>query len=141
MKTLIITTAIALLTSMVTADPAAQAGNSASQVSIEYHGAEPNALRYDTEATDGQFFYIAFPPTIYFPSKQALPYECSQAIKLTIPPVHNADVDFSVSKIRVDGDGICTFFGTDKSVTQVPDGNVRDVGPPQTLYGGYCTGW
>ncbi|KAI4202468.1 MAG: hypothetical protein LQ350_002551 [Teloschistes chrysophthalmus] len=121
MKTLIITTAIALLTSMVTADPAAQAGNSASQVSIEYHGAEPNALRYDTEATDGQFFYIA--------------------IKLTIPPVHNADVDFSVSKIRVDGDGICTFFGTDKSVTQVPDGNVRDVGPPQTLYGGYCTGW
>ncbi|KAL8773101.1 MAG: hypothetical protein Q9194_004411 [Teloschistes cf. exilis] len=109
MKALIISTAFALLASMVFADPAAQAGNSDSQVSIQYHGADPEALRYDIEATDGKFFFI--------------------------------DVEFSVFKIRVDGDGFCTFVGTDKSITIVPNGNVQAVGPPQTQFGGYCQGW
>ncbi|KAI4254032.1 MAG: hypothetical protein LQ352_003337 [Teloschistes flavicans] len=108
MKALVISTAFALLTSVVSAHPATKPHSTYSEVSIQYQGAGPGALRYETAATDGKFFFI--------------------------------DVPFSVSKIRMDGAGTCTFIGTDKSITTLPAGNTKDVGSPQMQFGGYCFG-
>jgi hypothetical protein len=44
----------------------------------------------------------------------------------------------SISYIKVEGPAICTFYGINKGITHVIDGQVVPVGPPQTQVFGAC---
>ncbi|KAL8910047.1 MAG: hypothetical protein Q9171_004642 [Xanthocarpia ochracea] len=100
--------ALALLTSMVSAAPApapAAAGSAPYQIGITFIG-----------AAEGRF-------TQYF---------------FTNGQGSSIYDRLSVSKIANPGGATCYFYGIDGSFTVVPSGATVDVGPPQTQTYGYC---
>ncbi|KAL8692525.1 MAG: hypothetical protein Q9218_002470 [Villophora microphyllina] len=152
MKVSTISAALALWASIASAKPAAQANPAASAPGGTSCSANPNtqagpwgakstgevqpaaSTPTPTPSTSGSFTNMSIE---YIGAGNAVYYDN----KINDGDFFYIDAPFSVSTIRVDGDGICRFVGDDRSFTEVPDGEEKPVGPPQTQLGGYCFGW
>lgn len=130
MKAFTISTALALLTSLASAAPAATQLE-ARQVftTIAFIGAA-DGIFYQTELADGSSFGICKLTIPLF--HRELEIQCLQFLTLT------PDNPLSISHIQVLGGTTCTFTGIDGSVTTVTGGSTVDVGPPQTQIEGTC---
>ncbi|KAL9011690.1 MAG: hypothetical protein Q9173_003484 [Seirophora scorigena] len=121
MKAFTISTALALLTSLVSAAPAITPHEARQfQAQITFIGAADGVF-YQSVPTDGSVFSI----TLSVPAT-------------SVPNLIPAANPLSVSKIRSEGGATCSFTGIDGSSTVVVGAQTVDVGPPQTQISGSC---
>ncbi|KAI4197519.1 MAG: hypothetical protein LQ348_002155 [Seirophora lacunosa] len=141
MKAFTISTALALLTSLVSAAPATTPHEARQfRAQITFIGAA-NGLFFQSVPTDGSVFSISkflpdlFPCSTKPQEHQDTPFHPALSVPLTLIP---AAGDLSVSMIRSEGGATCTFNGIDGSSTTVVGAQTVDVGPPQTQISGSC---